>query len=362
MSLKVGVNAPGDSSAFGTDALMDLGCRLTRMVIYPNLDHGPAIRANGNLGITTILVVAREGHGTDLSATTYDTAIVTKWAKFYAEKYGHLPNVTWQVANEMNHVGDSSWFLEPAQFSEMLSIWRKALGPDAHIITGGLADGQPNDANYLLQCDLAPADGVAIHAYGIRPYGTAEEWAGLPGNFADLQTLIEPMLQFNLPIYITEVGVTSNEWNDPAIAEYMEHFILEAETHPEIEAVVWFCADDATMVPQFGLIDTIGRKKPQYATLKKLAGGPRIVAPPIETGYQFQLGFAKVAAAHPVLVGAPLEDEMGFARGFSSQRTSHGFLEWCRTAESGEVMGFTDLRNGKRYIWDGVKLNEVIRP
>ncbi len=58
-------------------------------------------------------------------------------------------------------------------------------------------------------------------------------------------------------------------------------------------------------MPGFGLFDTQGNPKPEYAALLASA------QPPAQGGTtmaSFQLGFAAYAAAHPE-VGTPLEDE-----------------------------------------------------
>lgn len=225
-------------------------------------------------GIRVLAVMARES----FPDGDLDEATLTDVARAYAKQYE--PDA-WQLANEPDAgwnpaAGDeensaavrgpghpSSWCMDPPDFAGMVKTCAAAIRsvrPTATIITAGLTSGSPE---YLARCGKLPVDGVAVHPYGQRPEPSREAWENLPGNFGFVGNLLGSYGIFGLPLWVTEVGVSTTEASRSLQARYCEAMMSLLRDRPDVSAGFWFCYSDG-MVPEFGLLDKNGGKKPAF--------------------------------------------------------------------------------------------------
>lgn len=80
------------------------------------------------------------------------------WTEFYSGLFDGI-----QVGNEWDHVSPSSWDLAPSDFSDLLRAVRAAVGPGVFLVSGGMADGQPEAAKAVDAWDQ-------VDAFGFHPY------------------------------------------------------------------------------------------------------------------------------------------------------------------------------------------------
>jgi len=236
---EIGLNFPGDMRLSPHFAAA-VRSRWLRVVLLPDVDLTTWIDEAHELGIKIIGAVARESIG----EMTYEQA-----AEHYAELYdGRLDAL--QVGNESDHDSSSSWVMTPAELNALLLVFNEAFGFEILIIGPGLVSGLPG---YLLEVNLDLVDAIAVHPYGQRP-NDSEDWSELPGNFGNVNDLLDGYAQFDRPIWITEVGVSTTECSETFQARYCMAMLSTLKQRTDVPVVCWFCADDA-MVPKFGLFE-----------------------------------------------------------------------------------------------------------
>lgn len=154
----------------------------------------------------------------------------------------------WQIGNEEDHRSPSSWAMEPAAFSTLLKDARRLL-PNAYIVAGGAADGQPG---YFDRVDLGPADALGIHPYGRRPTATfpAPDWG-----FGPLPEFIAGYKRFGKPIWLTEFGAVLAQFTSQGQRGEYYGRMVESAAAIGCEAAIPFKYEDAG-VPGYGMAGT----------------------------------------------------------------------------------------------------------
>lgn len=316
----VGVNV-NFTQGFAPGAVAATGAKWVRQVLYQGYDHGPDIYNAHALGLKMLGVIARESIGSWSPATA---------ATFYADNYGDTIDAI-QVGNEPDILSDSSWTMEPAEASALITTFRLAFGESTTIIGPALANGR-GSLWWLEQLPLELLDAVAINLYGVRVrnYPTSS-WG-----FDDLSTVVEAYTSalVSCPLWITEYGVRLDDvdgdvYKQGALIGELTAALL---TDSRVQVATLFAYDDI-MAPGFGLLDH-GAIKPAYTAFARAISqhGERM---PATKNAEFRLGFATFAAAHPE-VGEPLETEMYFTaddgRVIAIQPTTQGELHYYRDA------------------------------
>ncbi len=186
----------------------------------------------------------------------------------------------YQVWNEPDHPVHPGYSptLREAVFGRMLRRTRdaiKSVDPQALIITGGLATGNPGWLTAVIKSqggDL-PADIVAFHPYGQRP---DPDWPDPNWAFGYFGNLLKGYYKAgkNKPIWITEMGVKEEDLgnNREKVAEFLRRYYraVTKRDSDKVQELFWFCYADG-MVPTFGLIDTSGNHKPAYNAFRQAA-------------------------------------------------------------------------------------------
>jgi hypothetical protein len=260
----IGVNGTGDGE-ITTDSLRGIGASWQRLVLLERFDLRPYIDACHASGIKLLWVVARESIG-DMS---YSQA-----ARFYADRYGDLLDGL-QIGNESDHVSPSSWSMSHDDLNNLLFAFNQEF-PRTTIIGPGLVSGDPS---FVRGMDLSLLDGIAVHPYGQRP-GDNDDWSELPGNFGDVNNLLDRYSAEagGLPLWITEVGVSTTEVSRGFQAVYCQDMLTTLYRRDDVAGAFWFCLGD-WMVPEFGIFDAAGNPKPSAAGFT-YAAGPMPPLPP----------------------------------------------------------------------------------
>jgi hypothetical protein len=184
----------------------------------------------------------------------------------------------YQVWNEPDHPVHPGYSptLREAVFGRMLRRTRdavKSVDPQALIVTGGLASGNPNWLKTVIssQGGNLPADIVAFHPYGQRP---DPDWPNPNWAFGYVGTLLNNYYKIgqNKPIWITEMGVKEGDLgnNREQVAEFLRRYYrtILKKFSDKVQELFWFCYSDG-MVPPFGLVEANGNRKPAYQAFRQ---------------------------------------------------------------------------------------------
>lgn len=283
-----------------------------RSVFFDQPDWYSYHQAAKRAGLNTILTLAKESFN----------------GRPHAEVISNLPVDADYVVigNEPDSSDSSSWTMSPASFRSLIRECAPLIGqrcPGAYLVAGGLVSGQVSWLEPIYQELRDLVDFLDIHPYS----KTADEAQALLVDYHNL-TQIPPMVL---------------EWNRPTdqIKPFVDMLGYMAE------AGAYFCWSDG-MVDGFGLVDRLGRPKPQLtAMIDALAQHPK---PP---DGEYVLGFKEWHDAAPDLLGDPIGRERGGVQGFSVQRTSKGRLMACDLRGRGWTLTFWDDATDVRWLWDG---------
>lgn len=192
-------------------------------------------------GYTGVVLVSRPG--ADEYAAQVMGAGLMVLAVLAQESAGYMVTAdVYQIGNEPDGTGPSSWARTPAEYREDWNIYRNTY-PDFTMISAALVSGDPSWWRNLHAHDpsLEGCSGMAIHPYG----KTAADAAEL---FEDYRTVQHDLARMEYPIWVTE-------WNRPdnEVAEYAAMLRREAVMSG------WFCASDG-MVSGFGITPTARRQ------------------------------------------------------------------------------------------------------
>lgn len=217
-------------------AIQASGALWVRTVILPDSDLTPWIDACHNHGLKVLGVIASESlPGWDPSWYAADMAYqATAYATQYAETLD-----AWQIGNESDQVGDSSWTMRPTELNRLLKAFRAAL-PERYIVGPGMASGQP------YHYDTRLVDAQAIHPY-LDP--------------DTLRTIGLHATPNGQPLWVTEY---------PA-SEGMSAAIADEEAWTVAMAFAW----SDRFIGAYGLVDVDDNPNPVYAEFKDAASVPQ---------------------------------------------------------------------------------------
>ncbi|MBE7468123.1 MAG: hypothetical protein DPW09_13810 [Anaerolineae bacterium] len=206
----------------------------------------------------------------------------------------------YQIWNEPDHdriaVGKSyDPCLREEVFGQMLRRTRdaiKAADPQALIVAGGLASGNPSWLSTVIKSqggDLT-ADIVAFHPYAQRPEPNwpSPTWANA-SPIGDLIAGYHRVVPKKI-LWITEMGSKPNEvpGGDEGSAEFLRRYYRAIITQysDKVQELFWFCYSDG-MVSPFGLKQANGTPKPAYEAFRQAVDArskwqpePAVAAPP----------------------------------------------------------------------------------
>lgn len=327
---------------------------LARLVARQSIDLSGTFAAYRAAGIRPLLVCDRESieaYGSvdsDQLAASAAAALSDYWRR-YAEYDPIL-----QPGNEPDHTSPSSWTMSQA---DMVTLGRTArrVAPTATIITAGLASGQPS---WLYGIDLGWADAVAVHPYGKR---ATPEWPNPTWGTGYLGDLIDGYAALGLPLFVTEMGISTTEVSEEFQAEYTERCLDALNVDSRVVGVTWFCSDDETMVPEYGIWRDLETPKLAASAFARQAAGQMAVPlptpgtppiPPIPTpepvpsmsaldhavvdlwqavvpglAYNPDAALAKYWRAHPE-IGSPVGHEWSDGDGTAYQAFATGVYVW----------------------------------
>lgn len=268
MAADVAINGTGDGEISPT-SLRNIGSRWVRLVLLERFDLRPYIDACRAQGVKVLGAVARESLGiagpaerwtfndwidslgeahrlTDSPPESLNGEMsFDEAAELYEDRYGDKLDA-WQVGNESDHVSPSSWTLAPDDVNRLATAFRGRL-PMKKIVGPGLVSGDPG---YIRGLDLRLFDGLAVHGYGQRPGGSANDWGELPGNFGVLGDLFDRYkdemraMGRVLPIWATEIGVSTHEVSEEFQARYCGAIMNAIKARSDTVAGFWFCLGD----------------------------------------------------------------------------------------------------------------------
>jgi len=219
-----------------------------------------------------------EGAGFNWDAMTYSrwdelTAVYAKNAGLAAQRFAEKQLVqVYQIWNEADALPGFARASVPVpasiygslMFSRAFSAIKGA-DPAARVITTGTVRGPASAQHYFTEALRAcqanvRADGLAIHPYGRG----APDYKGAFAPFGSIEDEYRAVSRFDLPIYVTELGVLDNQSADPAqVAQYLRMIgDYTARSRPEVKALIWYGWSDA-MDNGFGFASSSGALKPQ---------------------------------------------------------------------------------------------------
>jgi len=280
--------------------------------------YDPIIRDYVYNGTKVILILLQDTFLGNLPWTNGDwNGYIPGFAARAAQIAAHYRGVVsvYQIWNEMDTSGaETSHFIAPEVYADLLRRTNQAIkqaDPAATVIAGGVASGVTNGIDYLRAVRSAnngqiPADGIAMHPYGLVPPNVPSPFAGwVPGTMDSAFRQITDVFP-GLPLYITEVGVARVNVEDqslwPRIANYMDSvidFIRQSYNHA-IPAVIWFAWSDP--MDRAGIVTANGEAKgPIFTAFFQNVHQDYPSVTRAETPYSGKISLAHVA-------GEPLPD------------------------------------------------------
>lgn len=194
--------------------LRTMGFRWVRLVSRWGVDS--YAEACQKLGMRVLAVIAAESNG---------------WIIGHADAY--------EIGNEPDIASPSSWTMTQADygnFARQMAGQVRAKNPGALVLSAGLASGAPD---WLLGCGALPFNALAVHPYGRRP----GNWPDASWGFGDMSTLIDAYRGYNLPVWVTEVGLNSDEVGEAFQAEYLARCVRGFKG-TEVPVFIIFCWSD----------------------------------------------------------------------------------------------------------------------
>lgn len=242
----LGMNVARDGSHDPNDLAAN-GVRMIRMVAMANIDLTGYINQCHGLGISVLLLIARE-------SLDHDSLSFADAASLYAGRYKGLIDQL-QVGNEFEHDGPSSWTLPVETVNELVAAFRQEF-PDTFLIGPGMASGQAPKAKGL---DVSVMDAISVHPYG---QGVPPAFASPYGFGGNVGLLLESYAHFKKPIWITEWGVNTNDFEDrfDLALEYQRRMLSYMRRREDIKAMFYFCWKDP-FEPGFALHESDGTPK-----------------------------------------------------------------------------------------------------
>lgn len=251
-------------------------------------------------------------------------------AYYYLYRYSGFLDYL-QVGNEWDHISNSSWTLSPDELFDLVySFWSNPLIRDIPIILGGAVSGDAERLGDITRT-LSLLDGISIHPYGQR---ASESHVAPSGDFGVAERLFDTyqskltQLGFNIKMYVSEYGVSSDQVSLDKQAEYVGEFALMLRNSKTIYAGIHFCQHNYL---GFGVRDRNEQIKPKLYNLLKSAAQGQVMA------YSFAFGIkdkADALKARGIDVGLPLEPETyPYPNSpYSYQFTTKGKFEYSKVA------------------------------
>jgi hypothetical protein len=190
----------------------------------PDVDLTDYFRRCRATGLKILLVLARESGG--------DYAGL-------AARYATLVDA-WQVGNEFEGEGPSSWKMNGREFVSLGRAVRAILPRPHAIVAGGLVSGQPSKLDGL---DLSWADRIAVHPYGKSPSKTWPHPGWGTGYMGDLLDAYRPYA-LNQPLIVSEIGLGTHEVSEEFQAEYLKRSLAFLNKREDVDLALWFTLQD----------------------------------------------------------------------------------------------------------------------
>lgn len=149
----------------------------------------------------------------------------------------------WQIGNEPDGGGDSSWSQTQRAYSQLIFTAKSFLPRESYIIAGGFCFVKPgwvdklakNYSSVIMSC----CDAVAIHQYGVYPN---EDFPLPDTGFGPASVTLAKASVFGLPVFITEFGGELGLFNSrDERAEWMYHMSNLYRQTSWVEVALWFC-------------------------------------------------------------------------------------------------------------------------
>ncbi len=204
-----------------------------------------------------------------------------------------MPIQTWQIWNEPNLSSFWAPGVDPIAYGELVEAAAPAIragDPNAQILLAGLTGTKTNarrmsSARFLTRLYTLPGIAAAFDGIAVHPYNRA-----VRGTLDQVQTArrIADAHGDDAGLWITEIGwasagkrrwglVKSREGQARSLAASLEALQRNA-TRWDLRAVYWFTWRDTDQgaavcgwCPWAGLIDRVGREKPAYSALQRVA-------------------------------------------------------------------------------------------
>lgn len=252
--MRLGVNYPPVPSDIGS--LVATQVTGVRVVVWQPCVT--LLRAALRHGIAPLIVL-------DATAIGTTSAEWQRTIPRLASRYND-PRIRWQIGNEPDQEGPSSWTMDPEDYQQLLHTAAWCL-KGWTMVGAGMASG---DSSYLDGLDLEMLSAVSVHPYGQRP----DDWPDQTWGFGCTSDLVAAYQRFGLPVWASEFGGQSDLFaSEHERAVYHSQQIATLDAAGAEEAHV-FCYSDA-MVPGFGLVDADGNPKETYAAFVDAAGSLR---------------------------------------------------------------------------------------
>ncbi|HYO55740.1 hypothetical protein [Archangium sp.] len=251
---QLGVNVAG-GGWIPVSVLSDLGVRVVRIVAYPSINDFGYLEQLRQAGIRRWLVLASES----FSGFPSWGAAIDEYNRRYG---GHID--VWQLGNEPDQPGPSSWSMSPQDFTGLLWTGRDRL-PGKYLVAGGLHSGNPS---WLNNVNLDWVNGIAVHPYGQLPPGQYDPswYFGHVNNLLNnYRNYLNSSGRGDKHMHVSEWGGPVQDWDwdenrHGAYIGYMSKFFRGTSL---VGDSIMFCAHDS-MVSQFGLMRSDWSKRPAW--------------------------------------------------------------------------------------------------
>ena len=242
--MRLGINYPPVPSDI--NSLLDTKAQSARIVVWQPCAKFVNACLRHNIEVLIVLDATAIG-------TTYNSwqRTIPALVKRYKDT-----RIVWQIGNEPDQEGPSSWTMDPSDYQQLLKTaafylrgWK--------MIGAGMASGDPS---YLDGLDLSMLSAIGVHPYGQRPDG----WPDQTWGFGNTRDLVTSYKRFKLPIIASEFGGEIGLFVDEHERAVYHSMQITTLNMCGVEEADIFCYSDS-MVPGFGLVDEQGNPKETYA-------------------------------------------------------------------------------------------------
>ena len=202
-------------------------------------------------------------------------------AAFIAGRYANQPGFALEVWNEPNdqHFWDAPNGPDASVYAALLQATYPAVkqaAPNVRVLAGSLAFNDPGYVQGMYAAGAGDSfDALSVHPYSLAasPDDRRDPSHSFTDALQDLPLALAQAGQSGKPIWITEMGWSTNMVTDATRAAYMARAIQLARSQPSIQVFCAYTLDQSADLPDYGLITPQGQPTASWTAYVRAAAG-----------------------------------------------------------------------------------------